>query len=388
MPKNKIFYYTRRYSQKIGKRQGRNFTWKIWPFWKNPKVAYPLVDQVEPAQFEDELLGVAINEIAEVNEFWKSKDKQLKTRFCTAKAEREIALLKFKQEESDVAPEEANVEEVSEELMNFESAPIKHRTAIFFHFIVFICEVIFNSIVFNVFGSEIWESIITAVGVSLALTVFAYFLGKLMKKGEKTTTDIIWIYLIPLVTMGGIIAVAVIRSIYIGELMENPDTEFGIHMSVNLAAFLFALLNIVLFLGGVLISYMSFTHNERLLETIKKQYAHAIARLKKETREVAIASAEFEQANNNYIRAKHERQKEFERHNANAKTIKAIAEYLVETYRTANMEARRDSIKPLCFKKQPDQIILPPELLPQNLDWDCKFSDKYISNNNTGGKPS
>jgi len=388
MPKNKIFYYTRRYSQKIGKRQGRNFTWKLWPFWKNPKVPYPLVDQVDDAQFEDELLSVAMNEIAEVNEFWKSKDKQLKTRYCTTKAEREIALLKFKQEEADVAPEEANVEEVTEELMDFESAPIKHRTALFFHGIVFLCEVVFNSIVFNVFGAELWESIITAVGVSLGLTVFAYFLGKLMKKGEKTKTDIIWIYIIPIVTLGGIIAVSVIRSIYIGELMANPNTAFGIHMSVSLAAFLFALLNIVLFLGGVLISYMSFTHNERLLETIKKQYKNAILRLKKETAEAARASEEFEQTNNNYIRAKHERQKEFERHNANAKTIKAIAEYLVEAYRTANMEARRDSIKPLCFKRQPKQILLPPELLPENLDWDCKFIDTKNPNIFTGSKPS
>jgi len=62
MPSKKIFYYTRRFSQKIGNRREWNFTWKLWPFWKKPKAPYPLVDQIEDAQFG----------IANIQQFWIS----------------------------------------------------------------------------------------------------------------------------------------------------------------------------------------------------------------------------------------------------------------------------------------------------------------------------
>lgn len=208
MARNRIYYYNRRVSRKKGKRDGRTFTWRFWPFLKNEKIPYPLIDQYVPAQFEDELLTLGLNEIDEVNEAWKQKDKQVKTNYCLAKNERHLALLQFQAEESDVAPEEANVEEITEELMNHPSAPITHRTALVFHFLVFVGEVFFNAIVFNIFGFEIWESYIVAAVLGIAISLLAYFFGKLLKKQEKTPIENGLVYTIPVIGMAVIVAIS------------------------------------------------------------------------------------------------------------------------------------------------------------------------------------
>lgn len=379
---SKTFTYSRRSVRRIGRYQGKDYTAKFFDLlFKSPKAPYPPVSQKEPAQFEVEILTLAEREISDVAEEWKEKDKKLKTTYCQARAERAIALKKFNEEEADVAPEEANVEEVSEELMRHQSAPIKHRTALLFHILVFIGEVFFNAIVFSIFGFEIWESYGVAAVMGIAITILAYFFGKFLKKENKNNIEKIWTIVIPVLAVIVIIAMSALRAEYFKEVNESADSAMGIHISMALTVFGFIAINLVIFGAGALISFMSFTKNETLLETLRKQYRNAISRLKKERREAADAARRFETADKNYIAAREIRRKEFDRLSVHAKTIKAQGEYLVEVYRTANMEVRRDSIKPECFKQQPIPILLPSEFNPDLLDWDCNDNpDLHLRN--------
>lgn len=307
----------------------------------------------------------------ELAEEWKYSDKKLKTEYCQLRAERSIALKRFNEEEADVAPEEADVAKVSDELDQLPAAPIKHRTALIYHFLVFVGETFFNALIFNIFGFEIWEAYGVAALMGLAVAIGAYFFGKLLRKESKNDTERIWSAVIPVLIFILIIAMSLLRAEYFREINSNPNTSFGVHMSMGIAMFAFIAINLVIFAAGTLISFMSFTKNETLLETLSNQYRNAIARLKKETKEAREAAIRFEKANREFIRAREVRRKEFDRLSAQAKTILTQAEYYVEVYRTANMEVRRDGKKPDCFKKHPAAIYLPVEFNPELLDWDC-----------------
>ena len=236
---------------------------------------------------------------------------------------------------------------------------------------VFIGEVFFNAIVFNIFGFEVYESYIAASVLGIALTILAYFFGKLLKKQIRTPLEGTMLLVLPLIAIAAIAAISILRAEYLAEIMSNPDTSFGIDMSPTLAGAMFIIINIAIFCAGALISYMSFTKDETYLETLKKQYKNALKRLKNERTEAMLASNRFEATNKAYIEARNRRQKEFERYFTHAKYLKSQIEFLIEVYRTANMEVRKDGLKPLCFKIAPEQIKIPLELNPENLDWDC-----------------
>ena len=58
--------YTYRGVVNGGKKDGRNWKWKFWPFLKNDKPREPNPDQVETASFEEELFQLGENEIAPI----------------------------------------------------------------------------------------------------------------------------------------------------------------------------------------------------------------------------------------------------------------------------------------------------------------------------------
>ncbi|MBP6047767.1 MAG: hypothetical protein KA530_11890 [Ferruginibacter sp.] len=363
--------YTTRNAKRKGRLDGKSFTWQFWPFIKNNKMAYPIIDQAEPAQYEDELLRLADSEIAEIAEVWKGKDRLLKANYCDILSQRERAFERFEKEEKEVAPEEANLRKIDEEMMNFPEPGIQHWIAVIFHFIIFASEIFFNAIVFNSFGFEHNDTIVVAGGLGLGFTLCAYSLGKLLKKDNKSKSDVLWIYVIPVIVLLALISVSVLRGSYLKDVEKITHVHFS--MSPFLASILFFFLNILLFGAGALISYASFSKDEGLRQTLKKRYRHAIKRLKKEKKEAKKAAEEFEEIDKKYMKAKHFRQKEFERLYTQAKTTKEIAEFLVSVYRVANMEKRADSIKPNCFKIPPRDIVLPEDILPANLDWNCHF---------------
>lgn len=362
--------YNIRSARKKGHGDGRTYNYTFWPFIKEAKASYPLLEQEEPAEYENELIDIANKEIADIAEKWKTADKKLKPQYCVAKEERDRTLKRFQEEETRVAPEEANVQKIDEERMAFQEPGIPHWLAVFFHVVLFTTEIFFNSVVFQSFGFEKIDAILSAVGIGLALTFLAYLLGKLLKKGNKSVTDSLFIYLIPAVVIFGLIAISVLRGFYMKDLEIITDIRFSI--SPNLAVVLFFFLNIVMFLAGTIISYGSFSKDEELRNTLKKRYKHAIKRLKDEKEDAREASEAFEKADKAYIQIRNFRQKEYERHVMAAKTIKETAEHLISVYRAANQEKRLDGKKPLCFKKEPEQIQMHQnEDLPATLDWEC-----------------
>ncbi|HNG72733.1 MAG TPA: hypothetical protein PLE56_12445 [Chitinophagales bacterium] len=364
----KIYHYTRRKAQKKGHLDGRSFVYTFWPFIKENKTPYPLLDQKEPAQYEQELLDLAEKEISEIAESWKIADKKLKTAYCQAKAERESALEILEEEEDDVAPEEANLRKIEEERLAFVEPGIPHYIAVVFHIILFFTEVFFNSIVFQSFGLDKIDSISGAVGIGLALTLFAYVLGKLLKKENKSRLDVFLIYIIPIGVVLALIAISMLRGSYMKDVEAITHVHFSMHPYV--AAVLFFFLNVALFLAATAISYGSFSKNEELRNTLKKRYKHALKRLKTEKKELKIATDKFEIAEKQYIKCLHLRQKEFERHLNYAKTLKEQAEYLVSVYRVANLEKRFDGKKPDCFKV-PQRTIQIHDFIPPVLDTNC-----------------
>lgn len=374
----KIFNYNRRTAIRKGHKDGADYRYKWLFFCKEKKQPYPLIEQPEPAIFEDEILRLADTEIAEIAEIWKGKDKILKTTYCDAKALRDRAYDKFLKEEKEIAPEEANLKRIDDEIMQFQEAGVPHWLAVIFHIILFASEVFFNSVVFQTYGFEKLEAILSAVGIGLALTFCAYNLGKYLKKENRTRIDTALIYVIPIVVVFGMIAISIMRGFYMLDVERITHVHFS--MSPKLATVMFFLLNIVLFVAGAIISYASFSKNEALKQTLKKRYKHAIKRLKKERKEAQTASINFEKEDKKYIKIKQVRQKEYERLYTQAKTVKETAEFLISVYRVANLEKRLDSIKPNCFKVPPREIFLPIELLPDQLDWDCNISTSFSPN--------
>jgi hypothetical protein len=122
---------------------------------------------------------------------------------------------------------------------------------------------------------------------------------------------------------------------------------------------------------AVVISYEGTHADKRYFNTVYKHYRQALKRLQKETTEAEQAARILGKREAELQKIHHFRQKSYEMFVQEITGIQEWSEWLVASYRAANMRVR-DSI-PACFLDEPKIPELPVELL--TLDWTCQESE-------------
>jgi len=154
-------------------------------------------------------------------------------------------------------------------------------------------------------------------------------------------------------------------------------------MTPQTATILFIIINIAVFFIATIISFEGSHRNHEEFKSKQQRYKDALKNLRKESAEAALAARRLRYTNVNMETKKHQRSKMHEKFAEESKILKDNYEWLIRSYRTANMSVRSSALLPVCFKNNPKELLIPENLLPENLDWDCHSNDKSNHNEKT-----
>lgn len=359
-------HYTRWKVRRRGKKDGRNWQWEIWPFFRKQKPAEPKIDQTMPAQFEKEIVKAGESHVAKTANAWKKLDITLKPRYCQARQALLAARESVQKERSEAEAAMAGFETAEQSFRELEMPSLDPRWRLFWLIIIGVAEFPLNGLVFSIFGAGRIETYIMASAMCLLIPLAAHFFGQALRQENKTSADKGFLLIVPPILLGVLAAVAFLRA----KFFEAGQTQelMGITLSPQLATILFLIINVALFLIAIVISYEGSHPNQRQYNTRERRMKEALKRLKKESSEAEAAARKLAEADRAYHKERQHRHTNHEQLRQDAEITKETAEWLVTVYRDANIGARHEI--PECFKQAPMAVSLPEPLL--NLDWECE----------------
>lgn len=358
--------YTYTFVTRHGKKDGRDWKWEFWPFFRQMKPAEPKVNQTIPAQFETELLRAGENSSAVTAQQWKKMDETLKPRYCQARNRLKNAIQRCKKESSEAKAAMLEYEAAEKKFQDLSVPALDPRWRIFWLVLIGIAEFPLNGLVFSIFGAERAETYIMASAMCLMIPIAAHFFGQSLRQEHKTGIDKGFLIILPLVILGALAVIAILRAKFF-EAMKSQKL-IGVTLTPEQATVLFIIINVALFFVAIIVSYEGSHPNHSLYNTLRKRLKESLKRFRKESKEAERAAKELERIEHIYHRERQLREKSFERFLQEAHTTKESTEWLVSAYRRENIVARRGDI-PDCFKAAPAPVEIPGQLL--HLDWDC-----------------
>lgn len=366
----KPYRYSRRKVRCKGKKDGRNWYWKFWPLMKAPKDPTPPLDQTESAAFERELVSGAEAMITELSRQWEVEDRKLFPEYCR-KVTYRANLRKTSARESKEAEEAKEyMLKAKQELDAFDDPAINSLSEKLLILFFFIIEIPFNAVIFSIFGTGKTETFIMASGTAMVISVLAYFFGKKLKMHPKTLIDRIILLILPVLALGVLTAVSVLRSVLFGTVQQFNIIK--INLNPDTAAIIFVAINMALFFAAMLVTYAATRPDHKKYITKRRMFRDAKAIYKKALRDEEHVLEELADAEEALAEAYNKRAKTFAIYCEEAARLADMMEWYIGVYRTANVEARLDGKTPDCFKKPPVKIHIPDNLIESNITWDCQ----------------
>ncbi len=374
MSSKEISYYSDAVVQKRGKRDGRDWRWEpFWPFRK-PKQSDPPIDQKEPTEYEKELVKCADENLNRILQNWSESEKRLHKNCLNAED-------KYKHIDADVGRDREDhkdaVKEYEDAKATFYNQPLPAITATVFLIlfcIITTAEASFNALVFAVFGQDQFHTYIMAIGVMFAIPWLSHFVGGKLRMEQKSNTTIGLMIVAAVVTFSGILVVAIAREKFF-EANKIVET-LGIKWDTNNIVLTFLVVNIVLFIAIVILSYEAGHKKPSEFKQARRGYEDAAKKLKQERGEIDQSVEALAEAKAVFNKAHTERTKEFEKVKYQAEEEKDKWAGLVQTYRAANMEARRDKAKPESFNTDLETQIKIPDILVKLECGNCCFNEE------------
>jgi len=358
--------YTYTFVTRHGKKDGRNWKWEFWPFFRQTKPAEPKVDQTIPAQFETELLRAGENASAMIARHWKKMDETLKPRYCQTRNRLKNVIQDCKKESSEAKAAMAEYEAAEKKFQEMSVPALDSRWRIFWLVLIGIAEFPLNGLVFSIFGAGQVETYIMASAMCLMIPIAAHFFGQSLCQEHKTGVDKGFLIILPLVILGALAVIAILRAKFF-EAMKSQKL-IGVTLTPEQATVLFIIINVALFFVAIIVSYEGSHPNHPLYNTLRKRLKESLKRFRKESKEAKQAARELDRVEHIYHRERQLREKSYERFLQEAHIHKESTEWLVSAYRRENIVARRGDI-PECFKTTPAPVEIPIQL--QHLDWEC-----------------
>jgi hypothetical protein len=365
----KTYIYSRRKVRCKGKKDGRNWYWKLWPLQKGAKESAPLTNQQEPAAYETELKNLGEAEITQLSAAWEKEDKTLMTKYCQYLAERDSLTKKSQTESTETTKAKERMLKAKDELDKFEKPSMSPATEIMLLIFFLIVEIPFNSIIFSIFGAGKTETLIMAAGTAFVISTLAFIMGLKLKIHPKSITDKIILVLIPVVAVGVLTAVSVLRAKMFGTIQQFEIIK--INLDPNTAAIIFVAINLALFVAAMMVTYAATRPDHKKYKSQLSKFNDAKDMYRQELRKSENSEDDLAEAEEKLAEARHKREKTFALYCEMAANTADDVEWLIGVYRSANMEARIDARMPECFKKPPPEIFIPENLKEKNISWDC-----------------
>ncbi len=356
--------YTHTKVKRRGKIDGRDWKYSFWPF-KIDKPQEPNPDQEQPAQFENELLKAAENDISKEKENWVDVDKKLKTEYCQSLQRLEHANKNYIKESEEAKVAKIDFEKAKAKYEEFTLPPLSEKWRNSWLFVIAIGEFPLNSIVFQLFGASRFDTYLMSLILCIAIPFLGHAWGEALKQDHKTGGDKGFVLGIPIVILFILGAIAFIRAKFF-EAMDTMEL-MGVEITPIQMTILFIIINIGIFLLAVIISYEASHSNKKQYKSVCFRYKAALKSLEKEATEATQAGQALAHAETEFQTARQTRAKTHEKYLQKANTIVDYTEWLITTYRAANMKDRK--IIPPCFKEEPKIPAIPNDLY--ELDWNC-----------------
>lgn len=355
--------YSIRKAKRQGKKDGRNWKWKFWPFVKEPKPVVPEDNHPTICPYEKEIKEGVERDISVVCEEWENKDRGLKENYCVALREYEEAEKMLEKETREANEARARFLEASTKLRMMGRPNLSHGWMLFWLIFLGLCEFPLNGLVFSLFGVGKIETYIIAAALCAIIPWLAHMVGVRLKQAEKTKTDMITIVSILLVVLLLFIAIAIMRADYLAESLK----EYGGGLKPSTAAMLFIIINMGIFSGAVGISYNGSHPHEDDYKNALYEYKAALKNLTKEAREAKQAARYFDIKLRQLNRAETYRKQTFMKLKMLAETKARTYEWMAQAYRTENARERGKTIK--CFNMKILSVDMPNTF--DHLDWSC-----------------
>jgi len=365
--------YSFRKVVRIAKRDARNWRWRFWPFLKdNSKARVPREGQTETPAYWEELFQLGESLIAPVVEDWKRLDTNLKPEYCDAKkedirADKELEKLTIEKESSFNEYKQAK-----EKLNEFKPPALDKNWEFVLLIIIGVSELFINRLIFQLFGeSELFTNIFS-VGIGVVVPLLAFWFGYLLRQQVKSTTDKVWLVILPLGALAVMYVISVLRTtVFKGTGIVKT---LKLDISDNELTILFYVINIVFFIGATVISYFASHPQGEIYKQAKKIFKTALKEFKDDEKEVKEAADRCEETESRLEKITHKRAKIHQKLLAKAMSIKESAEWLMKSYKAMNLRHRPDF--PECLKNAHRAPEIPNELT--NLDWNCEEENQVV----------
>lgn len=378
------YYYSVRKVKNKGRGDGRDWRWKSfppkWPF-QETKQPDPPIAQEEPAEFEKELLRVANENLSRILHKWHDIDGKL-TKNCVNAEDRYKAAKAGTEKEGGEHKEAINNYKSAKEI--FYALPLPNIPAKLFwvvFVIITVAEIAFNALVFDVFGQSKIHTYIMAIGLMIAIPWLSDFIGKKLRVEKKSQTTIVLMIGTGLVVFAGLGVIAILREKF---FEANKIVEaLGIRWDTNSIILTFFVVNIVLFVSVIVLAYEAGHKNPSEYRRLKRNYDKAKKILRSDAKNYEDAAEELANTKIEFNKAHTEREHEYEKIRAKANEERDGWMSLLQIYRAANMEARKDKTKPKSFNTDPEELVkLPDEF--QKLDCgSCCYEGEREKNENS-----
>jgi hypothetical protein len=365
----KLYIYSRRRVARKGRRDGRGYRWSFWPLFKIPETVYPLEDQDEQAAYEKELHRCCEENVSRFSEEWKAYDRKAKPAYCHRKKEFELAQEAWEEACKDVMPVRESYDRAKRE---YAELPVPAWPS-WVEWVATALAVLLEgpglAYAYQLMGASKLETYLMA-GLAVVVVPFsALFWGQKLRKAERTAFDRGMLVAIPAVFMVALIGFTAVRiGLFESIKMEQTfETTLG-DGSVSAVFFTVTLLSFML---CAVVSYGCAHKYPEVHRKLKRHLKEAAALLRQEQEDVEEAKELRDKAELAYLSTREERRKKFELLKAEVNNWIEKSEYLVQVYRTHNITARPGRKAPPCLKGSMREVQHPPELLSENLDWDC-----------------
>jgi len=362
-------------AKRNGWEDGLPYERKYWILKGENKDSYPVHNQFEPAQFELRLKNAADYFMSrDIAEPWHQKLAVLKKDYCASLRDYQAACESETKESKEAEDAKVNLLAAQELKNEIKDPLINHLTLMTGLFFIAIAEISFNYYVFQLFQMGIIETIIVSMGIAIGIPIISHFLGKFLKKENKTTTDIVFTILIPIVVLLSITLLAYFRTNY----LESQSLEIGSSLGITHTPLIlmFLSINLILFLAATVLSYFGSHENPVEYNHRCKQLKEYEDKYDRESREDTAAKMRLKETHKYMIEAEGLIVNTFNEFKQQAKTLRKTYWLWVRTYRDYNTKARRDKDTRLipCLHIDPCDPFDPRTCTPEERKY---LVDKY-----------
>jgi hypothetical protein len=354
--------------KRAGKLDGRNWSWKFWPFAKKPHESRPPQDQETPCEYEKAIKEGAETDIRRIAGDWEKVDDKLRPPYARVLAQIKECELRYPKESKEAQQAKRTYEKADSEFHKLLPPSLKPVWMFFWLGFLGLIEFPINSIVFSIFGEGKLLTYVFAL-IIILIPLGAHWLGHFLRQETKDKWEWVLIISVSIIILATLIGFGFVRGQYLAAVLSK-FTSLKIAISPTMATMIFLVFNLAIFIITSFISY-SGTHPQHRLYSQKRSGLKS-ARLvfEKESGEEEDLAKRLADLRERLAEAKDHREKHWRWHIEKANEDKETAEFYISLYRTANLKARPTATPPKCFLAPPLSPEIPKNLT--NIEWDFK----------------